>query len=144
MYHTEAGIVINRPLADVFTIVSDMRQHQKWQEGLVEASWTSDGSPGVGSTYRFVSQFAGMRWDLPGEVTLWNPPNGWRWKASGGPFPVKGGFRLEQVGSGTRITMFSDSEPQGWMNTMRAILKWMGERTYRRSLTRLKAIIESQ
>lgn len=30
------------------------------------------------------------------------------------------------------------------MNTMRTFLKWMGERTYKRSLTNLKTILESE
>ncbi len=144
MYHTEASVMIDRPMGDVFAIVSDLSRHKEWQDGLVKASWTSKGIPGVGSTFEFVSQFAGTRWDLPGEVTSWSPPNGWRWKSNAGPFPVQGGFQLESAGSGTRITMFSDSEPKGWMNVMRPLLKWMGERMYKRSLARLKAMLESQ
>jgi hypothetical protein len=57
---------------------------------------------------------------------------------------VQGGFRLEAVGSRTRVTMFSDSEPSGWMNAMRPLLKWMGERSYEKSLSRLKALLEAQ
>lgn len=142
MYHTEASLIINRPVADVFAVTSDLNQHRGWQDGLIEACWTSEGTPGLGSTYVFVTQFARSRWDLPGVVTMWEPPNGWQWQAKGGPFPVQGGFRLEPMGTGTRITMFSDSEPWGWMNMMRPLLKWMGERSYQRSLTRLKATLE--
>lgn len=141
MYHTEASAVINLPPDKVFAVVSDVNRFTEWQDGLVKANWTSAGTPGVGSTYLFVTQFAGTRMDLPGEVITWNPPNGWTWKSNGGPFPVQGSYRLEQAGAGTRITMFSDSEPKGWMNAMRPLLKWMGERTYKKSLTRLKTLI---
>ncbi len=143
MYHTEASIEIDKPLTAVFALVSHIPSHRDWQEGLVEASWTSDQTGGVGSTYRFVTQFAGTRWDLPGTVTVWEPPTGWQWQASGGPFPVQGGFRLLPAGNRTRITMFSDSEPSGWMNAMRPLLKWMGERSYKKSLSRLKALLEA-
>ena len=144
MYHTEMSVTINRPIAMVFALVSDVNRFTEWQDGLVAANWTSADAPGAGATYAFVTRFAGMRMDLPGEVTSWNPPTGWTWKAAGGPFPVQGGYRLEQAGIGTRITMFSDSEPKGLINAMRLLLKWMGERTYRNSLTRLKTILESQ
>lgn len=113
MYHTEASIMINRTIADAFAVITDLHRHKEWQDGLIEARWTSEGAPGVGSTYVFVTQFAGARWDLPGQVTSWTPSKGWTWKADGGPFPAQGGFRLEQMGNGTRITMFSDSEPKG-------------------------------
>jgi len=144
MYHTEATVAINRHPADVFALVSDVNRAKEWQEGLVVAKWTSEGPPGVGSTYLFVTRFAGTRMDLPGKIIAWDPPNGWQWKAHGGPFPVQGGYRLESADAGTRITMFSDSEPKGWMNVMRPVLKWMGERTYKHSLTRLKHLLESQ
>jgi uncharacterized protein YndB with AHSA1/START domain len=144
MYHTEASVYIDKPVPNVFAIVSDMNLHQKWQDGLIESKWTSPTPVGVGSTYVFVSQFAGTRWDIPGSITEWNPPQGLQWKANDGPFPVQGGFRLEPVSKGTRIIMFSDSEPKGWMNVMRPLLKWMGERIYRSSLTRLKMMLESE
>ncbi len=144
MYHTEVSMMINRTIADVFAVISDLNRHKEWQDDLIEARWASEGTPGAGSTFVFVTQFAGMRWDLPGEVTLWDPPNGWQWKAHGGPFPVQGGFQLEQREGGTQITMFSDSEPKGWMNIMRALLKWMGERSNKHSLTHLKTILEAE
>lgn len=144
MYHTEASLVIEQPIGNVFAVVSDVSRARDWQEGLVEANWTSEKALGIGSTYNFVSKFAGMRWDLPGKVTHWDPPNGWQWEARSGPFPVRGGYRLETSSSGTRITMFSDSEPRGWMNAMRPLLKWMGERSYRHSLIRLKALLEDE
>ncbi|MEO6063405.1 MAG: SRPBCC family protein [Thermoflexales bacterium] len=143
MYHTEMSVTINRPIATVFALVSDLNRFTEWQAGLIAANWTSAGAPGAGSTYTFVTRFAGMRMELPGEVTSWSSPTGWTWRAVGGPFPMQGGYRLEQAGPGTRITMFSDSEPKGWMNVMRPLLKWMGERTYTKSLTRLKAILGS-
>lgn len=143
MYHAEASIVINRPMTDVFKIVSNLSRAKEWQAGLVESNWTSDRDPGIGTTYQFVTKFAGSRMELPGEITSWDPPNGLQWKASGGPFPVQGGYRLKQVDNSTRITMFSDSEPKGWMNAMKPILKWMGERTYKQSLAHLKMILES-
>jgi len=102
MYHTEAHVIIDQPITVVFATVSDIGRLKEWQDGLIEAKWTSKEPHGLGSTYIFISQFAG-----------------------------------------TRITMFSDSEPTGWMNLMRPLLKWMGERSYKRSLTRLKGILEA-
>lgn len=79
MYHTEANLLIHRPLADVFAMVSNVNRHTEWQDGLIEARWTSVGAPGVGSTYIFVTQFAGSRMNLPGKIIVWDPPHGWQW-----------------------------------------------------------------
>jgi hypothetical protein len=127
----------------VFSVLSDVDRHVEWQDGIIESAWTSEPPGVVGARYRFVTRFAGSRMTLPGEVTGWDPPNGWTWKATGGPFPVQGGFRLvAAAGHGTRVTMFSDSEPSGWINALRPLMKWIGERGYRRSLARLKALVE--
>lgn len=141
MYRTEASILIGRTATEVFAVASDIDRMSEWQEGLVESRWTSP-SAGLGATYLFVAKFAGRRWDLPGEITEWDPPRGWRWRSHGGPFPVEGGYRLDASSNGTRVTMFSESVPTGWMSVMRPILKVMGERMYRRSLARLKSVVE--
>lgn len=142
MYHTEARVFINRPIEIVFDAVADVPSQHEWQDGLVESGWTSAQTKQVGATYKFVSQMGGVRWDLPGQIIHWDAPHGWRWQASEGPFPVQGGYRLEVADGGTWITMYSDSEPSGWMRWMRSLLKWMGERSYQKSLCRLKALLE--
>lgn len=70
MYYTEHSIVINRPPADVFAVVSNVSRHKEWQDGVESSSWTSARPHGLGSTYLTIAQFAGSRWNLPGEVTV--------------------------------------------------------------------------
>lgn len=144
MIHTEASIIIDRPVEEVFKLQTDLSRYKDWQDGLVEAGWTSTGPPGVGSTYKFITANAGMRFDIPGEIIAWDPPRSWKWKARSGPIIIEGGYRFEHVGSGTRVTMFSDSELKGMMKLMPAWLyKSLGERSQKRSLNRLKALLES-
>ena len=45
-----ATIVINRPAADVFDYVMEVPHDAQWRSGVVEASFTSDGPIGVGTT----------------------------------------------------------------------------------------------
>jgi hypothetical protein len=77
VYHTEASIEIERPPSVVFSVLSDFDRHVEWQDGIIEAAWTSEPPGVVGARYRFVTRFAGSRMTLPGEVTGWGPPNGW-------------------------------------------------------------------
>lgn len=58
-------------------------------------------------------------------------------------YHMQGGFRLEPLGAGTRVTMYSDSEPKGWMSALRPLLKRLGEHSYQRSLQRLKTLLEA-
>lgn len=144
MIHTEASIVINRPIDEVFRLQTDLGRYKDWQDGLVEAAWTSPGPAGVGSTYKFITANAGMRFELPGEIIEWDPPRGWKWKARSGPITIEGGYRFEPTGQGTKLTMFSDSELKGMMKLMPAWLyKYLGERSQKRSLNQLKSLIES-
>ena len=68
----ESSITINRPVEEVFAFAVDTAHAAKWQEGVIEATTTSSGAVGVGTTYRYVVQAMGQnRHD--GEITVWQP-----------------------------------------------------------------------
>ena len=51
MIEVGASVFIQRPIAEVFGIISDFENNPRWQSGMVEAKFTSDGPLRVGSTY---------------------------------------------------------------------------------------------
>ena len=55
----ESSITINRPVEEVFAFAVDTAHAAKWQEGVIEATTTSSGAVGVGTTYRYVVQAMG-------------------------------------------------------------------------------------
>ena len=50
MIEVRASVFIQRPIAEVFGVISDFESNPRWQSGMVEAKFTSDGPLRVGST----------------------------------------------------------------------------------------------
>jgi hypothetical protein len=73
MSKTERSIVIRRPRADVFALVSNPENDQRWHDAVVEATLTSDGPLAVGSRFRLVHSAGGSHEELAGEITYWKP-----------------------------------------------------------------------
>ena len=61
MYTFEKSIFTNRPPQEVFDFVTNPADHAQWQSGTEAAEWTSDGPPGVGSTFEVVAKFMGRK-----------------------------------------------------------------------------------
>ena len=141
MKHVEASITINRPIEQVFAYVSDFSKATEWQTGIVEARVTS-GAPGVGMKYVWVQQMVGQKMDSSGEITAWNPPHRYEWKATNGPFPVSGGTTFQAEGNATVVTQYADAEPGGFFKLAEGLLVKQIEGQFAQSLQNLKALLE--
>ncbi|MEK7276284.1 MAG: SRPBCC family protein [Chloroflexota bacterium] len=122
MAKLESSITINRPIEEVFAFVSDMNNSAKYQSGIIEAKMTSDGPVRVGTTYRYVSQIIGQKMETNGEVTAYEPPTLWSWKATKSPFPLQGGMALESVVGGTKVNNWVEAEPGGFFKLAEGLL----------------------
>ncbi len=105
------SIVIDRPVEEVFAYVVDLNRAAEWTVGVIEARQTSDGPLGVGATYIYISKLAGQKVETAGEVTEFEPNRKYAWKATSGPFPIRGGFLFDAVEDGTRVTQYVEGEP---------------------------------
>jgi len=142
MKHIETSITINRPIEQVFAVVSDFSRAVKWQVGIVEARVTSSGTRGVGTTYTWVQQIVGQKMDTSGEITAWEPPRRYEWKSTNGPFPVSGGVTLQAQANGTVVTQYADAEPGGFFKLAEGLLVKQIEGQFAQSLQKLKALLE--
>lgn len=141
--HTEASILIERPIEAVFAFATDLAQMQRWRRGLRECGLLDGDTMAVGSRYAYLVRFGGSTMDLAGEVTEWRPPTSFRWVATDPPFPASGGLSCVAEGTGTRVTTFSDSQPSGAMRLFRPVMASIGRRQYRRELATLKGLLEA-
>jgi len=52
MTKVEHSVVINRPIEEVFSYVTDIGNWPQWNSGMLEGEHTSEGSMAVGTTFR--------------------------------------------------------------------------------------------
>ena len=73
MIHIQESVFIRQPVERVFEYVTDLNNNAAWQSGILETAITSKGAIGVGSTYRCVNRFLGVRFESAGEIVEYEP-----------------------------------------------------------------------
>ena len=61
---------------------------KQWMKGLLENQQTSEGPPGVGSTFRMKIKEGSRIGDYDGKITAYDPPRQLAVDLSGGGFPA--------------------------------------------------------
>jgi len=138
----EASILINRPTSEVFAFAVDTATVMQWQDSILQAELTSSGAVGVGTTYHYVVKALGQKMDTTGEVSAWDPPKTYAWKATSGPFPMSGGIACESVEGGTQLTQTINAEPGGFFKLAEGLLLSQQKKQMETDLKKLKEILE--
>ena len=141
MYKIEASVYINRPPQEVFDYVTNPANNVQWMSGTESAAWTSDGQPGIGSTYIGVFNFLGRKLEGEVEVTGWTPPDSWSFKTTR-PISAKTTTSFEAQGSGTLVTQISQIDIGGFFQMAEGLVGKQLERMYETSNAALKLMLE--
>jgi len=140
----ESSIVINRPIEDVWTYVSDFEKASVWNPATLEMRLTSEGPLQQGSSYVWVGQWLGRRIESNCEVTAFEPGREFAYKIVSGPFPGAASTILEPAADGTRVTMRSEGEIGGFFKLAEPVVAAMSKRQIESMLGNLKDILEAQ
>ena len=143
MKKLETTITISRPIEEVFAYVTDLRNNIQWMSGVIAAEMTSSGPVKVGSTYKFDIKAMGMKMETSGEITAYEPPKKYAWKATSGPFPMSGGTTFESVEGGTRVTDTIEAEPGGFFKLAEPVLMKQQQSQMEADMKKLKEILEA-
>jgi len=138
----ESSIVINRPVEEVFALLSNQENNPKWQSGSLENRKTSSGPIGVGTTWHSVSQFLGKRIESESEITEYEPNRKYTLKSKL-PFPVEARTTFERVEGGTRINLKAEAEIGGFFKLAEPLVVSMGKRQFEANLANLKDLMEA-
>ncbi len=85
MIRVDREIDVARPATEVFERLTRIEDLPRWQPAIVEATLTSPGPIGVGSTVRVVAVAGGQRTEATGTVTEFVRPEVIALTASAGP-----------------------------------------------------------
>ena len=143
MATAETTLVINRPIQDVFAIVSNLENDPKYSSQVVEAEITSPGPLGVGSTGRLVTKYMGRRVENTGEITEFVPNRRYAWRFTSSPVPLGGWFTFQPAGDGTRVAAGISASPTGALKLAAPLIAKMGRRWLAHDLGTLKRLMET-
>ena len=143
MIEVRASVVIQRPNAEVFGVISDFENNPRWQSGMVEARFTSDGPLRVGSTYDQVATFLGRRVLSSFEVIALEPDHLIKITSTSGSFSITVTRSTEPVEGGTNVTAIVQGDARGFFKLAEPLLAKLVQRSVSKDYVNLKQLLES-
>jgi uncharacterized membrane protein len=142
MLKIESTTVINRPVEEVFAVLSNVENNPKWSSAFLEVNKTSEGPIGVGTTWRGVGKFLGKQIEVELEETEYEP-NRKSAQKSTVPFPANQQMTFENVDGGTRLNVKFEADPIGFFKLAEPLLASMAKRNIEGELANLKDLMEA-
>ena len=138
-----SSITIQRPIEEVFEVMTDVEKTGRWFPGNVEEHWTSPAPHGVGSTRHAVVTMLGRRSENDAVATEFQPPHRavMRGTSPNAPFVVTLAFAPD--GAGTRVNVTSVIALRGASRIFGPLVSAIYSRAWARGLANLKRLMES-
>ena len=144
MNEFEITVVIERPVEDVFAVLTDMSKTPAWTPGLAEVRRGGDGPLQVGEALTFVGSFLGRSYESAAAVTELVADERFASKTTSGPFHLETDSRLEPVANGTRLATIYRGESHGFFKIAESIVTRLARKQFETAAVNLKALMEEK
>jgi uncharacterized membrane protein len=144
MIKVETTVHINRPPHEVFIYLSNFENNPKWQSGMREARFTSEGPLRLGSTYEQVASFLGRPVLSTFEVIGYEPGQMVKATSTSGSFPITFTRMVAAEGEGTRVTAVIEGDASGFFKLAEPLLARFVQRSVDNDYANLKKILEAE
>lgn len=144
MAHSQASIEIKRPADEVFAYAADVGHFPEWSSEAIEAEQISEGPLGAGTRVRAVGKFLGRRLEQTIEVTAYEPPARFAFKALTGPIKSENSLTFESVGDSTKVTEAVDFDSGGFFGVADPLFARMLGRQFDTNLHAMKDLVEAK
>jgi uncharacterized membrane protein len=143
--HLEQTVRIDRPPAEVFDFLLDLRNHPRVAGGIKAVRGAEDGPLALGRRYSQTSTLLGQTIDVAVEVIGCEPDRELALKTVSGLVPITRTFRLDAPREAqTDVTLSVDAEPGKGMRLMMPMVERTARDQIASTLERLKAVLESE
>ncbi|HET9083293.1 MAG TPA: SRPBCC family protein [Candidatus Limnocylindrales bacterium] len=144
MATVELSVTIERPLVDVYRVLTTPELTPRWSSSAVEEHMTTAGPIRVGSRRRATVRRLGCgTTENEIEVTELEPERRIAVRSLTAPVPFRSEWTFAAVDAGTRVDWRWDFEMTGWLRPFDGLIGPVFGRTFRRDLDRLKSMMES-
>ena len=138
-----SSVTIGLPVEDVFAVLTNVENTEKWFPAQVQEWWTSEPPHGVGSTRHAVARMGWFRSENDAVVTVYEPPRRGVMKGTSKNAPFEATLNFSPVEGGTRVDVATELFTHGPAKLFGPMfLRWYGG-NWDRGLLKLKALMES-
>ena len=143
MINFEIGVLIDRPVPDVFSFLSNPLNLPKWQSMIASIEQVTPGMVSVGSKYKVAAEMLGRKINGLMEITTFGPPDKFGFTNQAGPMQVTVTITLKPVSTGAKVALHADGNPGGVFKIAEGLLAAQVKSQMEGNLARLKAILEA-
>lgn len=137
-----SSITINRPIEDVFAVLTNVENTGKWFPANVTEWWTSPPPHGVGSTRRARVKVGLMTSENDAVATVYEPPNRAVMKGTRNA-PFEADLRFAAVEGGTRVDASIEMFMRGPARLFAPMFVRWYDRNWTQGMVNLKRMMES-
>ncbi|SRR5258708_2920491 len=142
--YAEQTVVIHRPLAEVFALVSDATKESLWNPAVLRTEQLDSKPVGIGTVYQETHRVILRQNTMTSEVVSYQPNQHIGFKSiSGGPVQTHM-YTLEPQAEGTRITLRSEVQIPGFFGILAPFLRRIAHEQTIKSLAQLKQFLEHE
>ena len=138
-----SSTTINRPIEDVFAVLTNVQNTGTWFPGNVKEWWTSPPPHGVGSTRRARVKVGPITIENDAVATVFEPPHRAGMKGTSKNAPFEAVLTFERVDSGTRVDANIELYMRGLAGLFGGMLTRRHGRSWDQCLANLKRMMEA-
>jgi uncharacterized protein YndB with AHSA1/START domain len=136
-------VVINRPVAKVFSAMDDSEKAPNWNPGVIEVRRMDEGPIKVGSTVVYVGKFLGRSFESCSEYVEYVPNERSTTRTISGPFHLEIDNIFEAVDGGTRLTSTFRGESRGFFKLAEPVVVRLTKRQFETATENFKELLEA-
>ena len=136
-------IVIQRPIEEVFGVLTNVENTGKWFPANVEEHWTSPPPHGVGSTRRAAVTMLGRRTENDAVATVFEPPHRAAMQGTSPNAAFLTTLTFQDDAGGTRVYVETGFTFRGTQRLVGRLFAGWYRRAWDRGLENLKRMMES-
>ena len=134
------SLIIERPCAEVFAFVTDLRNETRWQPEILEVR--VDGPLAVDQTFHETRVSFGLRFDWRFRITDFAPPHRIEIETISGRAPYRGARVFEDLGPRTRVSEIGELELPWPLRAFDPWLERLAIHPVREAYARLRGLLE--
>lgn len=142
MINLDLGVLIDRPVKDVFAFVANPNNMSKWNSAVVSLEQVTPGAVGVGTKFKSVGEMLGRRIEGEMQITAYEPDTKCGFQVSAGPMQVNLTMTFKTVGTGTKVSLNAQGNPGGLFKLAEGVLAGQVKSMMDGNLVRLKTALE--
>lgn len=142
MINLDLGVLIDRPVKDVFAFVANPNNMSKWNSAVVSLEQVTLGVVGVGTKFKTVGEMMGRRIEGDMQVTAYEPDTKCGFQVQAGPMQVNLTMTFKTVGTGTKVSLNAQGNPGGLFKLAEGVMTGQVKSMMEGNLARLKSALE--